>query len=110
MVTAGSRVSIRPASESPSDCNRNQAAWDDGDSTRRSRPSEWPVQTLAGGEPRWLRNSLLLGEPTIQREIDGRFVGANAGTSFAAHHVAHAAAMASSSLERALGRPASANV
>lgn len=68
------------------------------------------LQTLAGGDPRWAKEHILLGEPTVRRETDGRFVGAVVGTSFACPHVSHAAAIAVVSLEAALGQPPSANL
>jgi Subtilase family len=66
--------------------------------------------TDAGGNPRWVRQHLLLGEPTIRKEQDGRFVSTQVGTSFACPHVSHAAALASVSLEEVLGLPPSANL
>jgi Subtilase family len=70
----------------------------------------YALQEMAGGDPRWVRQHVLLGEPTIRREKDGRFIGSEVGTSFACPHVSHAVALASVSLEEALGRPPSANL
>lgn len=70
----------------------------------------YALQVLVGGSPRWADNYILLGEPTIRRERDGRFIGAEIGTSFACPHVSHAAAIAAASLEAALGQPPSANL
>jgi hypothetical protein len=70
----------------------------------------YALSALAGGEPRWISNHLLLGEPTIQKERNGRFVGAVNGTSFACAHVSYAAAIATSSLQESLGRAPSANL
>lgn len=70
----------------------------------------YAAQQLAGGTLRWAKNFVYLGEPTIQKENEGRFVGSRVGTSFAAPHVAHAAAVAARSLEAALGRAPSANL
>ncbi|MCA9167402.1 MAG: S8 family peptidase [Planctomycetales bacterium] len=70
----------------------------------------WGMDTLAGGDPRWVKNLVFLGEPTIRPEQDGRFLGAQFGTSFAAPHVTHAAALFERSLEHSLGRAPSANL
>ena len=70
----------------------------------------YALQTLVGGEARWVDNHILLGEPTICREIEGRFVGAEIGTSFSCPHISHAAAIGAISLEEALGTPPSANL
>ncbi|MGA7937960.1 MAG: hypothetical protein WCA35_30710, partial [Kovacikia sp.] len=53
---------------------------------------------------------IFLGEPTIQREDGSRFITARDGTSFACPHVAHAAAIAASSLEKTVGQRPSANL
>ena len=58
---------------------------------------------------RWNDWHFLVGEPTIIREQDGRFVGSRTGTSFSCPHVAHAAALAERSLEGLFGTQASAN-
>lgn len=70
----------------------------------------YALHSVAGGPPRWVPNHVLLGEPTIQKERNGRFVGAVSGTSFACAHVSYAAAIAASSLEESLGRVPSANL
>lgn len=70
----------------------------------------YAFSSVAGGAPRWVSNHLLLGEPTIQKERNGRFVGAVNGTSFACAHVSYAAAIAASSLRESLGRAPSANL
>ena len=67
------------------------------------------LQVIAG-RARWNTRHVLLGEPTIRREENGRFVGAVTGTSFSTPHVSHLAAVAASSLQSALGRAPSANV
>ncbi len=67
------------------------------------------IQTIVGGNARWVFD-LFLGEPTIRREEDGRFITARDGTSFACPHVAHAAAIAASSLETTVGQRPSANL
>jgi hypothetical protein len=70
----------------------------------------YALQNLAGGGPRWARQHPNIGEPTLRLEQDGRYLGACVGTSFAAPHVAHAAAMAMASLASTLGRQPSANL
>ncbi|MGJ3252291.1 MAG: S8 family peptidase [Elainellaceae cyanobacterium] len=69
----------------------------------------WAIQTIAGGSPKW-KPFIFLGEPTIQIEDSSRFITARDGTSFACPHVAHAAAIAASSLKTTLGRRPSANL
>nr|WP_290221732.1 S8 family peptidase [Trichocoleus desertorum] len=69
----------------------------------------WAIQTIAGGSPKW-KPFIFLGEPTIQKDTGGRFLTARDGTSFACPHVAHAAAIAASSLETTLGQRPSANL
>jgi len=68
------------------------------------------IQCVAGDEPRWANDYIYLGEPTIQKEEDGRIVCAKSGTSFSCPHVSHAAALALKSLENTLGRSPSANL
>ncbi|GET43926.1 S8 family peptidase [Microseira wollei] len=68
------------------------------------------IQVIAGLKPRWVSNHILLGEPTLSLEKNGRFIGACAGTSFASPHVAHAAAIAAASLETAIKQKPSANL
>lgn len=70
----------------------------------------YALQVIAGGSPRWVKGHILLGEPTITKEISGRYVGTMTGTSFACPHISHAAAIATKSLESALGRVPSANL
>ncbi|MEQ8538156.1 MAG: S8 family peptidase [Coleofasciculus sp. D1-CHI-01] len=69
----------------------------------------WAIQTVVGGNPSW-KPFIFLGEPTIQKEQNGRFITARYGTSFACPHVAHACAIASVSLETTLGQKPSANL
>ena len=69
----------------------------------------YALSAVAGGSPHWV-DHILLGEPTIRKERNGRFVGAVNGTSFACAHVSYAAAVAASSLEESLGRGPSANL
>lgn len=67
------------------------------------------LQTIAGGNPRWADNHLLLGEPTIQSVKNGRYLCTRSGTSFACPKVSNAAAVASASLENVFGRQPTAN-
>ena len=55
-------------------------------------------------------DDIALGEPTIQKEKNGRYIGACSGTSFACPHVAHEAAIAQRCLGESLGREPSANL
>ena len=53
------------------------------------------IRTLLGGDPRWVRGDLHLGEPTTRLDTgDGRAVTTVSGTSFAAPQVSNAAARA----------------
>jgi len=70
----------------------------------------YALQTIASGDPRWVNHHLNLGEPTLCLEQNGRFISTRTGTSFAAPHVSHAAAIAATSLEAAIGRKPSANL
>jgi subtilisin family serine protease len=70
----------------------------------------YALQTIAGGPPRWVKSHYLIGEPCITTENNGRFLGTDAGTSFATPRVAHAAALAAKSVENLTGEPPSANL
>lgn len=67
------------------------------------------LRSPAGGSPRW-DEVIQLGEPTIQKEQNGRLIGARCGTSFAAPQVAHAAALAERYLAMSVDRLPSANL
>lgn len=70
----------------------------------------YALQSIAGGEPRWVRNDLHLGEPTLRLPTDdGRVVSVATGTSFACPHVTHAAAIAERRLFEVFGQSPSAN-
>ena len=69
----------------------------------------YALQRMGAEGFRWNDWHFLVGEPTIIREQDGRFIGSRTGTSFSCPHVAHAAALAERSLEGLFGAPASAN-
>lgn len=68
------------------------------------------VKSRDGVSPEWITDHVNLGEPTIRPLENGRYLTAKTGTSFATPHVTHAAAVAERELERAMGRPASANL
>ncbi len=70
----------------------------------------YALATPASNNPIWVRNSPFLGEPTTHLGTNGRYVGAECGTSYACPHVAYAAAYAEKSLEKALGQAPSANL
>ena len=70
----------------------------------------YAVQTIAGGQPRWVRNDLHLGEPIIRLPTDdGRVVGVATGTSFSCPHISHSAAIAERTLRDMFGADPSAN-
>ena len=71
----------------------------------------YAVQTLAGGQPRWIRNDLHLGEPILRLPTDdGRVVGVATGTSFSCPHISHSAAIAERTLrDDVFGADPSAN-
>lgn len=58
----------------------------------------------------WASQHASVGEPTTLLERDGRFIGACCGTTQAAPHVAHGAAIALSSLANSLGQSPSSNL
>jgi hypothetical protein len=70
----------------------------------------YALQRMGTNDLRWNDWHFLVGEPTIIREQDGRFIGSRTGTSFSCPHVAHAASLAERSLEQLFGKPASANL
>jgi hypothetical protein len=61
----------------------------------------YAIQTL-GAEPQWRTEHLLLGEPTLQLERNGRFLGSKTGTSFACPQITHISALSEKSLELAI--------
>ncbi len=70
----------------------------------------YALQSIPGGEPRWVRNDFYLGEPTLRLPTDdGRVISVATGTSFACPHVTHAAALAERGLFDVFGQPPSAN-
>lgn len=70
----------------------------------------YALQTIIGGEPRWVYSDLYLGEPTLRLPTDdGRVIGVATGTSFACPHITHAAALAERRLFDVFGQPPSAN-
>jgi len=70
----------------------------------------YALQRMGTAGFRWNDSHFLVGEPTIIREQNGRFIGSRTGTSFACPHVAHMAALAERSLDRLLGQAPSANL
>jgi hypothetical protein len=69
----------------------------------------YALQRMGTAGLRWNDWHFLVGEPTIIREQEGRFIGSRTGTSFSCPHVSHASALAERSLEGMFGAPASAN-
>ncbi|MCS4039726.1 S8 family peptidase [Salinibacter ruber] len=70
----------------------------------------YALQTLAGTNERWNKISYLLGEPTTILEDSGRFLGTAKGTSIAAPHISHIAAVSASAAEDLIGEKPSANL
>ena len=70
----------------------------------------YALQRMGTDGFRWNDWHFLVGEPTIIREQNGRFIGSRTGTSFSCPHVAHAAALAERSLEQLLSTAPSANL
>lgn len=102
---------------SPSPFSRTGAGTRDSAITRAVKPDfvqyggNAAIQTTAGGQPRWTTSHALLGEPVAKLGFDGgRFLTGVSGTSFAAPHVAHLAAITLKALEDSLGRPPTANL
>ena len=108
-------IAASPAG-APSPFTRSGPGYSASNSSASAKPDfvafggNYGLETLAGGDPRWVTNLVYLGEPTIRPERDGRILGAQFGTSFAAPHVTHAAAMAEKVLEESLGRAPTANL
>lgn len=69
----------------------------------------YALQRMRTNGFRWNDWHFLVGEPTIIREQDGRFIGSRTGTSFSCPHASHACALAERSLEAVFGAPPSAN-
>lgn len=68
------------------------------------------LRSIAGGPLSWLQRDRGLGEPTTGLPGDaGRYLTSATGTSFAAPHVTHAAALALDTASLSLGTQASAN-
>lgn len=99
----------------PAPFSRVGPGYEAKDSQRAIKPDfmayggNFGLRTFAGGDLRWM-SDYGLGEPTTGLPRDaGRYLTSVAGTSFAAPHVAHAAALAMEAATRSLGADASAN-
>lgn len=99
----------------PAPFSRVGPGYEAKDSQRAVKPDlvayggNFGLRTFAGGAPRWM-SDYGLGEPTTGLPRDaGRYLTSVAGTSFAAPHVAHAAALAMEASTLSLGADASAN-
>ncbi|MEA1978044.1 MAG: S8 family peptidase [Chloroflexota bacterium] len=72
---------------------------------------DYALQQIPGGDKGWVRNDPNLGEPTLRNSLqDGRWFRAFCGTSLAAPHVTHIAALIEHALREQLGDPPSANL
>jgi hypothetical protein len=70
----------------------------------------YALRSVAGGPLSWLRTDRALGEPTTGLPAEaGRYLTSATGTSFAAPHITHAAALAFDTASVSLGTQASAN-
>lgn len=103
-------------SHSPAPFTRTGAGYSSGATSSAIKPElvdyggNGAIHVIAGDQPRWVNKHILLGEPTLCLENNGRFIGSSSGTSFASPHVAHAAAIAAASLEKAIKQKPSANL
>lgn len=71
----------------------------------------YALQQIPGGDKGWVRNDPNLGEPSLRNSLqDGRWFKAFCGTSLAAPHVTHIAALIEHALREQLGDPPSANL
>lgn len=107
-------VAAAPAG-APAPFSRVGPGYEAKDSQRAVKPDlvayggNFGLRTFAGDAPRWM-SDYGLGEPTTGLPRDaGRYLTSVAGTSFAAPHVAHAAALAMEAATLSLGAEASAN-
>ena len=115
-VDAGRPILAAAPVNAPAPFTRTGPGYSVSDSASGIKPDfvayggNYGIETLAGAEARWVKRLVYLGEPTIRPEMDGRILTAQIGTSFAAPHVTHAAAIAEQSLRQVLGRVPSANL
>jgi len=71
----------------------------------------YALQQIPGGDKTWVYNDPNMGEPTLRNSLkDGRWFKAFCGTSLAAPHVTHIAALIEHALKEQLGSPPSANL
>lgn len=112
----GGAVAAAPP-HAPAPFSRVGPGYEAKDSQRAVKPElvayggNYGLRSVAGGPLSWLRTDRDLGEPTTGLPGDaGRYLTSASGTSFAAPHVAHAAALALDTASVSLGNQASANV
>ena len=71
----------------------------------------YALQQIPGGNKTWVHNDPNMGEPTLRNSLkDGRWFKAFCGTSLAAPHVTHIAALIEHALKQQLGDIPSANL
>jgi hypothetical protein len=71
----------------------------------------YALQQIPGGDKTWVHNDPNMGEPTLRNSLkDDRWFKAFCGTSLAAPHVTHIAALIEHALKEQLGSPPSANL
>ena len=72
---------------------------------------DYALQQIPGGDKGWVRNDLNLGEPSLRNSLrNARLFKAFCGTSLAAPHVTHVAALIEHALKEQLGASPSANL
>jgi hypothetical protein len=111
----GGAVAAAPP-HAPAPFSRVGPGYEAKDSQRAVKPElvayggNYGLRSVAGGPLSWLRTDRDLGEPTTGLPGDaGRYLTSASGTSFAAPHVTHAAALALDAASVSLGNQASAN-
>lgn len=111
----GGAVAAAPQ-HAPAPFSRVGPGYEAKDSQRAVKPElvayggNYGLRSVAGGPLSWLRTDRDLGEPTTGLPGDaGRYLTSASGTSFAAPHVTHAAALALDTASVSLGTQASAN-
>jgi hypothetical protein len=72
---------------------------------------DYALQQIPGGDKGWVRNDPNLGEPSLRNSLrNARLFKAFCGTSLAAPHVTHVAALIEHALKEQLGEPPSTNL